>query len=147
MKHIWSVLCQKSVVDASSNNVSLIDVFERLEVDMVPIKAADQRKITEFVLPMRYELVSLWVKTKKANQEEQSDVKIVVKSPGGAEINKFEKKLTIPKDKQRVRDINKIQGIRLNKDGIYVFKVMVRPGGNATFETVAEIPLEIYLNS
>ena len=57
IRHIWSVLCSQSVIDAQSNNVSLFNVIEQLTVVMKKT-IIPEGKIP--LLPISLELVTLW---------------------------------------------------------------------------------------
>ena len=140
-KHIWSVLCQKSVVDSRTNNISLIDVFEQLKVNLSPIKNANIPTIENINVPVQYELVNFWSKT--TTYEEILDIRIVFTDPEGKEIKRLNKKLVIPKDNKRMRDINIIQGISLKESGIYNFVISIKQKGKSSYQKVAELPLEI----
>ncbi|MDO8498570.1 MAG: hypothetical protein Q7S44_02185 [bacterium] len=142
IKHIWSVLCQKSSVDQQSNNVSLFDVFEALEVGINPdtnIKASDN---SEFIIPIQYQVVSLWTITDTGNNE--GEVRITLINPDGKEKILVNSDLKFPADKRRMRSINQIQGLPVNKNGDYHFIVELKQ--EEKFQKVADLPLEVKLN-
>jgi len=55
--HVWSILCTRSVIDSSTNNISLIDVLEQLNVNMPQSVSG-----SEPVVPINYEFVSYWIR-------------------------------------------------------------------------------------
>lgn len=144
IKHIWSVLCQKSVVDSESNNVSLFDVLEQLQIDIasnIPNNVSNSKNI---ILPIQYELINFWSKT--GNGEEKADVKIILKDTTGKEVKKIEKVLTIPEKNRRMREINKIQGLPISGNGNYKFIVSIKNSNDDNYKDVAEIPLEVIVS-
>ena len=52
IEHIWSVLCTSAVIDKDTNNVTLVQVVERVNVAVQPSAGA--------TLPIQMELVTLW---------------------------------------------------------------------------------------
>ena len=142
IKHIWSVLCQRSVVDSQSNNVSLIDVFEQLRVGISPFDSSDTSVSEGISIPVQYELVNFWSKTNEV-VEEKGSIRIVLLDPKGKEIKRMDKDLIIPQTNRRMREINKIQGISLKGNGIYNFVVSIKQEDSDLYITVAEIPLEV----
>ena len=142
IKHIWSVLCRRSVVDSQSNNVSLIDVFEQLQVGISPFDSSDTSVSEGISIPVQYELVNFWSKTNEV-VEEKGSIRIVLLDPKGKEIKRMDKDLIIPQTNRRMREINKIQGISLKGNGIYNFVVSIKQEDSDLYITVAEIPLEV----
>lgn len=145
IKHIWSVLCQRSVVDSISNNISLFEIFEELQID---VKATEVAKIPtgkQINIPFQYQIVNFWTKTKE-NEEERAKTMILIKAPNDKEINKFEKELIIPANNKRMRQINNIKGMLLNSSGIYKFLICIKQQGSNQFKQVAELPLEVKIS-
>ncbi len=140
--HIWSVLCQRSIVDPQSNNVSIIDVFEALEVDINPVPNIKAQDNPEFNIPIQYQVVSLWARTDAKTAEGQ--VRITLVSPDGKEKILVDSELKFPSDKRRMRSINQIQELPVNQNGVYHFIIELKQ--EAKFQKEADIPLEVKLN-
>lgn len=145
IKHIWSVLCQRSVIDQESNNASLIDVFEQLQVDTNHAGTSEISAPKDISVPVRYELVNFWSKTKEG-EEERGSVRILLSDPAGREIQRIENEIVIPQSNKRIREINKIQGITLKGSGVYNFIISIRQQSSETYEPVAELPLEVKIS-
>ena len=143
VKHVWSALCQKSVVDATTNNISLIDIFERLEIS--PPKNVLKDKVAKVLVPVNFELVNLW---SRANKKDEAVIstRVTFNGPSRKEMRHFEKELIIPLGKTRMREIIKIQGLPVKESGIYTFVVSVKQSGQDNFTSVAEIPLEVVVS-
>lgn len=140
--HIWSVLCQRSIVDPQSNNVSIIDVFEALEVDINPAPNINIQDNPEFNVPVNYQVVSLWARADEKKVVGQ--LRITLIGPNDKKRILVDKELTFPDDKRRMRTINEIQGLPVNKSGNYHFIVEIKQGEK--FQKEADLPLEVRLN-
>ncbi|MFB6212469.1 MAG: hypothetical protein ABEI53_01470, partial [Candidatus Magasanikbacteria bacterium] len=61
MNHIWSVLCNKTLVDQDTNNISLIDVVEKIDL-AGPLEEIEE--VTEgnkkAEIGVDFQLVSFW---------------------------------------------------------------------------------------
>lgn len=142
IKHIWSVLCQKSSVDQQSNNVSLFDIFEALEVGVNPTvgtKASDDPK---FNIPIQYQIVTLW--TVAGTKNDSGEIRITLINPDGKEKILVNTDLRFPPEKKRMRTINQIQGLPADKSGDYHFIVELKQ--EEKFQKVADLPLEVKIN-
>lgn len=56
IRHLWSIFCALSVTDGQTQNVSLINVLERLQITVTDKGKAEGR----LVVPMPCEVVTLW---------------------------------------------------------------------------------------
>ena len=142
IKHIWSVLCEKSSVDQLSNNISLFDVFEALVVDINPVPNVKSPAGSEYNIPVQYQIVTLWTKTD--SEDVKSQVRITLVNPDGKEKILVNSELNFPPGKRRMRSINQIQGLPVGKSGDYRFIVSLNQGEK--IQKVADIPLEVKLN-
>lgn len=144
IKHIWSVLCQKSIVDQHSNNISLLDVFEELKVNTQPSPDNILSKFGEIVVPVTYQIVSLW--THDPIKKELIDLRVDFNKPDGSIKTIFENELELPSDKIRIRNIININGIGIKNTGKYIFEIKEKSKKESKFKTVAELPLEIFID-
>ena len=142
IKHIWSVLCRETVIDNQTNNISLFSVFERIAVDIKTKSAQKTKHKTN--LPIKYELVNLWFKSKE-NHEGKATTRLELLDPTGKLITSIEKKLIIPAKIRRMRERFQIEGLPIVTSGIYIFKVKIKETGLNKFKTVAAIPLEVII--
>lgn len=144
IKHIWSVLCQKSSVDQQTNNVSLFDVFEALELDVTPAQNIKAPSNPKFNIPVQYQIVTLLSKEKADSNETHYNIRITLVNPEGEKQTIVDQKLPFSASKRRMRSINQIQGLPVNKSGDYHFIVELKQGEK--FQQVADLPLEVKLN-
>ncbi|MBI4130756.1 hypothetical protein HY468_05540 [Candidatus Roizmanbacteria bacterium] len=143
INHIWSVLCQRSVVDSESNNISLIDVFEKLEVNLsIPDSQKELKKIN---VPVKYEIVSLW-DYDEVDQGKKISLQVNFKSPSGKTEKILERILELPHGKKRLRDRINVHGIVVEDSGRYFFQVNEKKEKDKNYKVISTLPLEIVVN-
>ncbi len=143
LKHIWSLLCAKSIIDSETNNLSVFDVFEQLSIN---INVADQGSLPagQINIPVQYEVTSLWLREDK-DEEFKGELQIEVINPDSKSGKTFEQPILLPAGTRRLRTRVKITGLVVSEAGDYLFKVKIKQPGEKEFIVVAEIPLEINL--
>ena len=144
IKHIWSVLCKESVIDKVDNNVSIHGVLEELSILLAPVK--ETGKLPEkFGIPMNYEIVSLWQRSKEV-ESVKAEIEYIFIDLENNELFKNTQRIEISKTSRRHRSRMKITGMPLSKEGDYTFQVKVKEEGADTFYLAAELPLEVKIN-
>lgn len=140
MKHIWSVLCRRSIIDNETNNISLNDVLEQLTVG---VKAKQQvAPMPEVInIPIDYEVVSLWLRGDEKGHV-QVDTEIEIMQPNGKSAKTFPQKIDMPEKIQRSRTRYRINGFVVTMPGRYWFKVKIKEK-DGQFKIVSEMPLDI----
>ena len=137
MKHIWSVLCKKSVIDADTNNINL-EVLEEVTFN-IPLEK-------DFKLPASlsfdYEIVSFWSSSKKTGEKFYIEIEFI--DPDNKTLNKLEQEITFPENKSRLRTRVKANGLAVTKEGDYALKIKAKEKKSANFKTLTEIPLVIH---
>lgn len=150
IKHVWSILCQSSVVDQQSNNLSIHQVLEQLNVDL---SEKDRKllnndpKVDKVIgVPFNFQVISMWQSlNNKINPVANAEIELY--DPIGQSLQKIEFKLQFEKDKPRMRSIISSPILRITNKGLYIFKVRIKEGDTNTFSEVAEIPLEVRVNN
>jgi hypothetical protein len=124
IKHIWTLLCRRSVIDNETNNLSLYDILEQLTIK-INVKKNSEEKIYNINIPIEYEVISFWTKSPDIS-EFNGELKLDIVNPKGKILKFFEKPLTIPKDKRRLRSRIRISGFIADMEGIYTFRMNYR---------------------
>ena len=131
--HVWSVLCSKTVTDKESNNVSLFNVTEQLNVeeDKFPSTVA-----------IELEIASLWA---RARLEEPASgyARIRLLSADGSEDIKAQEYYLDLTEHRRLRTRTHLQGIPVKSLGVLHFQIEMRSDTSEEWKTMARIPLEI----
>ena len=141
IKHIWTVLCRQSIIDKNSNNISLLNVSEKLNVNF-SLKKGQQRIDKEIMIPAQHELVSFWVRD-VAEKEEFITTLIEIIDPEKKILGKFEKKLIFAKNIKRVRARAQFARLKISKNGVYYFVVKFKANKDQNWKVVTQVPLEI----
>ena len=142
LSHVWSVLCQEAITDAESNNISLINVYERLTipqsiVDQIP----SDKDGAKFAFPHR--LVSMWIRDTKDSAKANYRIRLL--SPDGKPIVvSVEATIEIKPPKQRMRTLLVGNELFFSRPGIYNFQVQLKTAKN--WRTVAKVPLDMVVN-
>ena len=113
MKHVWSLLCQKSSVDTDNNLLSLFECIEELNLRIDKNKAPKGDKL---VIPIEFQLVSFWV-SEDINKEDIIDVEIQLVDPNKKVLSLFKNNISVKKGVQRFRNRLNIQGLHDTKSG------------------------------
>ena len=144
IQHIWSVLCTRSILDSTSNSISLIDSLEEIAVGGIDLadlrmKIAEGRKV---MVPMTSELVTLWSRGPD-DEPDRGKGRLIITQPGGATVTGPEYDIDLSKYK-RLRQRSQNPGLPFVGPGRYVFRVQVQ---NAIGEwlDMASVPLWVHL--
>lgn len=76
ISHVWTVICSRSVIDEASKNISLMDIVEQVTI------SAESAKQKETLLPMPFEVVTLWAK-EAATGKSETEARLRLLSPEG----------------------------------------------------------------
>lgn len=96
--HVWTVICNKTLIDPGTNVVSLIDITEKLilsgfdetvEQELARAKEGGGKGI---IFPVRFQLVSWWTRS-DFTKPETDEVRISFDSPDGQRL--FEQEIEI----------------------------------------------------
>lgn len=133
MKHIWTVLCQNSIVDQETQNLSLINVLESIRFVM-------QADVVT-AIPFQGTIVTFWVRN-EIDKAERGKVRVNIISPDGKVFkgDGIEIDLT---NFVRLRFIYQIRGMHYTENGIYNFVIQSLNEKTEKWKTVTSIPLEL----
>ena len=135
IEHIWSIACERSTTDRETNNLSLLNILEQVNLlGPAPDPAA------KMALPLHFELTSLWCRS-NPDQAEESIGRIKMRAPNGAEILESEFPVDLT---QNIRMRTQMRSIAfpLLGTGRYTFTVEIRRA-DGNWEHVARIPLQV----
>lgn len=139
LRHIWTIICQKSSIDASSNLLSLFEVLEKIDINLDP-RIQSYKEGQVLAIPFNFEIASFWRKGK----ENKGEVRFRLLSPEGKELNVFPFEVVIPEELQASRVIVKISGLGFTTSGEYKVEVQQKIGKE--FKAVAEVPFDIVIH-
>jgi hypothetical protein len=134
INHVWSVLCSKSVIDKESNNLSLIDTLEQVNLLGVEVgKAA--------LIPLKAELVSLWTRD-DFDVPQAGKGRTLVKTPHDEELGRIEFDVNLTEN-IRLRTRNQMVGIPVKEAGVQFFVIEIQQQDTEDWAEVARIPLDV----
>jgi hypothetical protein len=136
IRHVWSVLCSKSTIDRETNNISLIEVLEQLEVTVRSMGPTPPPGV-----PLTAELVTLWAR-EDPSRPTSGRGRSRLLDPQDNELGAFEYEIDLD-TAPRHRSQGRIQGLRLAGNGWYNWEVAFRLGDTDPWTIVSRVPVEI----
>jgi hypothetical protein len=133
VEHAWSVLCQRSLFDQNTNNVSLIDVIERVQFN------APQELD---YMPFRFDLVSLWSRTDLEKPEKSNGRLEIIYAKNGEILHTLEYTIDLT-ETPRARGQATLRKLPFVGNGLYKFVVSIWEDETQTWQRVASVPLEV----
>jgi hypothetical protein len=138
IRHVWTVFCSRALTDKETNNVSLIDVVERLAVE-VPSDAPPQFGINTTAV-----LVTLWARSQpREGTRGKSRTRLL--APNGSEIWASEDQDIDLTKTSRLRVHAKVNVFPMQGSGWYEIEV-ARELVGGEWETVGRVPVELAVN-
>lgn len=136
IRHMWTVLCMRSVIDVDTNNISLFDVVEELQLQRLEGAAGGKS-----ALPVDMHLVSLWGREPK-EQPASGRAKDVIVSPSGKVMGEREYDLDMLKF-ERTRARRSVRGMPISESGQYWFRTHLWDEQRGIWEEVSNVPLKL----
>ena len=141
MKNIWSVVCEKSIIDRDTNSITLFNSLEELDINYSGEGKIKKTKIKN--IPISFEIASLWFDENIKN-DRKFEIVLEILDPNNKIINKSVQECVIEKGKKRLRIIAKLNGFSIVGSGLY--KIIVKYKYGQTIKTASEIPLDVKIN-
>ena len=141
MKHIWTVLCQKSTIDVDSNQLSLFNCMEELSIVIDKTEAVGKN----LAIPIEFQLVSYFT-ADDTSLAHLINLRIEIMDPSGKALNVFENSHQIKQGVARFRSRANISGMPVTDSGRYFFKIFQKTDSAGEFELISELPLDVKLS-
>ncbi len=132
IRHVWSVLCEQSILDRDSNLMSLVNILEEVTIQGEP----DPKK----KIPIPLLLTTLWVRVDR-DLPVKVNSRYCLKSPSGETIQTIERQIDLT-EYRRLRFRAQFFNIVLPESGTYEFISAVQTE-SGEWEDVDSIPLEV----
>lgn len=132
--HIWSVLCERAIIDKESNNVT----FTVMEQVKVVIEKPPKNSLQKLVLPIKGQVISMWLQDKN-NTVPTLEFRVRIKNPKGKVIGQASQ--TAPfVSSPRLRTITSFNGLPISPkaNGNYWFLIEYKIKDK--WKTVAKVP-------
>lgn len=132
IKHLWSVLCTKSIIDSETSNISIIEIIEELTVENFTKPG---------LIQIDYEIVTCWFR-ENARKKEEIEYKINLVTPSGKDKGGPEVKCVFEPGIQRNRSRVILKSFPLEELGLYKFQILEKKSGGK-FSEVTFIPITV----
>lgn len=141
MKNIWSVICEKSVIDKDTNSISLFNSLEELSINYSGEKKLKKTDVKN--IPILFEIVSLWF-DESIKDDRKFEIVLEVLDPNNKITNKSVQECVMEKGKKRLRTIAKLNGLGITSNGLY--KIIIKYKYGKVIKIASEIPIDIEIN-
>ena len=131
--HVWTVVCSRAVIDRESNNVSLQNIIEQINIRGEPIP--------DTVIAVQLEVVTLWVRA-DFDVPSQATTRLTFLSPFGNVLGSFGSDIDLS-EYERFRARAKFEALPMPEPGHYAFRMEFKNKGESEWHEVATIPLKI----
>ena len=135
ISHAWTVICDKSIIDRETNNISLY-VLEEISIISPPREPGAIIQVA-----IQISIVSLWYRTDH-DQPARSQTRISLISPDKTTIASMDSEIDLD-TYYRARTIGIINGLPVEESGRYYFRVELLK--NEQWEQVACVPLQVII--
>lgn len=142
-KHVWSVICQSSLVDKQNNSISLLGCIENIEIVVDKSKNVGNK----IVFPIQFDIINYWT-IDDSTKKNSFTMRIEMIKPNGESAFQKEQNIFTEIGWSRVRNIAKFSGLELgiNDNGRYVFKISQKENRKDDFVVIASLPVDIKIN-
>lgn len=148
IEHIWSVVCQMSLTDKDTNNISMINVVENLNVSIRTNEQIEKKKeeVGWYATPINVHVVNRFRKKADELEDMSFNFQMLVADPQGIYIgNPAEGTLAFPKDLRSMRTSVKLNGFPVTKSGTYHVVTKIKDVGENEYEEVGRVPIDVNL--
>ncbi len=134
IQHVWTVVCSRAVVDRYSNNVSLQNVLERIEIHDKPKPGG--------TLPIGLDVASMWTRV-DPSVPTRGKMRATFRSPSGAVTQgPFELDIDVS-EAPRHRTRGHFASLNIEESGRYTFRVELQQEDDDEWHEVAVVPLDV----
>ncbi len=135
--HVWTVVCSHAVIDTDSQNVSIHNVLEQINLtaELTP----------DLVIDIPYQIVSFWVRS-DIESPAKGKSRIVLADPTGDTTVIAEMPIDLTQV-ERARHRMYCRGLRLTSSGRYMFQVELLEEGGKEWRRIASVPLRVVVTS
>ena len=135
--HFWSILCQQSIIDKRTNNISLISVLEEISISDPP---HDKR----IAIGGDMSLVVLWSRSNPEEPEKETACRVVLRSPENKILETSDDVSVNLGAHERIRTVFRRQHFPIVGPGIYQFVVQIK--NEKRWKKVCSVPLKVTVN-
>ncbi|MFQ5875655.1 MAG: hypothetical protein ACE5JL_17905, partial [Dehalococcoidia bacterium] len=144
LKVIWAVLCQSSVVDRYTINLSLFNIIEEITVASTPPQEPPAGGSLGEGVPAIFELVTLWARSiQEVPERGYGRTRLIVPGDESQMEQEYEVDLT---QYLRLRHRMRISGLPIRDQGTHRFVIDGR-GESGEWAQMFEVPLRVVIQT
>ncbi len=135
IEHLWTVLCTKAIYDSETNNVSLIEVLEQINLPRdisFPVQVG-----------IKLDLVAVWMRS-PINKPTKGTARVTLLTPSKEKSKPVELPIDLSHS-ERHRSRFRFLGVPIKEPGYHYFLVEYREQGKSRWEQATKVPLSIRL--
>ncbi|MDQ5971423.1 MAG: hypothetical protein QG566_369 [Patescibacteria group bacterium] len=140
LEHLMTTVCNSTAVDIDSNNLSIFNIIEEININNENPVDLTQKKFIQ----VPFELISVWRRL-DTSIEISADLKIIFSDPDKEVMQEIPYKLEIKNPHQRMRIRIKGNGLNVTKQGEYYFSILLKNGNS--FEEIIKVPVSVKISS
>ncbi len=144
LQHIWSVLCMNSVIDQETNNISLNNILEEIQIKkniINLVSTSNKNSEKKEAILINFELVSFWKKLISKEEKIHFETMIKILDPEGEVLHTIPQTIEMKENIERFRSRIKFNAMPFTKPGGYIFQINVKK--EKEFIEIGRIPLQI----
>ncbi|MBE0682192.1 MAG: hypothetical protein IH589_09785 [Anaerolineales bacterium] len=131
--HVWTVLCSRSVIDIETNNVSIQDVIEQLNIPGDPKP--------DGLLAIPFEIISLWARS-ESKMPKQGLERITFITPSEKSTIVAESPIDLS-TAERQRNRIKFPGLPIAEEGRHYFQIEYKQDDDSEWIKATALPISI----
>ncbi len=147
LRHVWSLLCSSSVTDQTTNNMSVTNLIEQLnvKVDKEHVEGKQREGTQGYIIATQMEVVSRFMKKTPQNAL-AFEMKIDFIDPDNKVVAQYPATtFGLKAGVKNVRMRTLIPQLPVTRTGAYCFRVQVKESGDSDYVEVDRIPLDVNL--
>ena len=139
MKVVWAILCKNTIVNRDTNNMTLVEVVEEINVVAEPPEESTADE-PGFSTVLDIHLVTLWTRT-DPSVPEKGQARFTVLTPKGRTVSSSELEIDLTEGPRLRADGHLLESsFPFSNDGIYLFKIEAK-ATETQWEEMYELPL------
>lgn len=148
IKNVWSLICQKAIIDTRTSLVSLIDLIEKIDVVVENVDGKesifkdDKNTVLKnpVLFPAQFTLVNYW-EVPKDFEDKEISIRVLIMSPSGKSLGSADFQFRTEKGKNYHRTLTEFQSLPVIESGTYFFELQTKTDDSYT--KIGSIPLAI----
>ncbi len=152
MKHVWSVLCYKGIIDRATSQISLIDAIDALtffdavgpdgehSADQLMAAVAEQGKV---LVPVAMQLLTQ-VTRSMPDEPEAAQLEVLIRSPAGKVLGSSRHQMDLTETVRGRHTLN-FKDFPFSGEGTYRLAVRMKGESDQRWRKVADIPVEFHI--